>query len=77
MGSQVALCATQDNNIKNKMERALLKAKISYLMKCEKRLAQGEQDKRVIFYIESYQMEEALHVVRELEKEENGIEIIP
>lgn len=77
MGSQVALCATEDNDIKNRMERALLKARISYLMKCEKRLAQGEQNKRVIFYIESYQMEEALHVVRELKKEENGLEILP
>ena len=76
MGSQVALCATQDNEIKNKMERALLKARISYLMKCEKRLTQEEQNKRVVFYIESYQMEEALHVVRTLEKEENGLEIL-
>ena len=76
MGSQIALCATLDNEMKNKMERALLKARISYLMRCEKRLEQGEQNKKVTFYIESYQMEEALHVVRALEKEENGLEIL-
>lgn len=76
MGSQIALCATFDNEIKNKMERALLKAKISYLIRCEKRREQEEQNKKVTFYIESYQMEKALHVVRALEKEENGLEIL-
>ncbi len=76
MGSQVALCATQDNEIKNKMERALLKARISYLMKCERRLVQDEQNKRVVFYIEPYQLEEALHVVKALEKEEKGLEVL-
>ena len=76
MGSQVALCATQDNETKNKMERALLKARISYLMKCERRLVQDEQNKRVVFYIESYQLEEALHVVKALEKEEKGLEVL-
>lgn len=75
MGNQVALCATIDNELRNRTERALLKAQISYLMKCEKRLEQGKYDKKVIFYIESYQIEEAMHVVRELEKEENGLEI--
>lgn len=76
MGSQIALCATFDNEIKNKMERALLKAKISYLIRCEKRREQENQNKKVTFYIESYQMEKALYVVRTLEKEENGLEIL-
>lgn len=76
MGSQIALCATFDNEIKNKMERALLKAKISYLIRCEKRREQENQNKKVTFYIESYQMEKAFYVVRTLEKEENGLEIL-
>ncbi len=75
-GSQVALCATHDDELKNKTERALLKARISYLMKCEKRLEQEEQSKKVVFYIQQYQMQEALEVVRELEKEETGLEIL-
>lgn len=76
MGEQVALCATIDDELMNKTERALLKARISYLMKCEKRLAHGEQSKKVIFYIQPCQREEALKVVRTLEKEENGLEIL-
>ncbi len=76
MGNQIALCATVDDEMKNKTEKALLKAKIAYLMKCEKRLEKGEHDKKVVFYIESYQKEEALHVVRELEREEKGLEIL-
>ena len=76
MGDRVALCATVDDELKNKTEKALLKARISYLMKCEKKMAQEEQNKKVIFYIQSCQMEEALDVVRALEEEAFGLEIL-
>lgn len=76
MRGQVALCATMDDELKNKTERALLKAKISYLMKCEKRIAQEGKENKVVFYIEPCQMEQAMNVVKELEKEEKGIEIL-
>ena len=76
MGDRVALCAIVDDELKNKTERALLKARISYLMKCEKRMAQEEQNKKVIFYIQPCQMEEALGVVRALEEEDIRLEIL-
>ena len=45
-------------------------------MKCEKRIAQEGKENKVVFYIEPCQMEQAMNVVKELEKEEKGIEIL-
>ena len=45
---EMALCATRDKELKSEVERALLKAKISYLMKCEKQAESGKADESKI-----------------------------
>lgn len=73
---KVVLCATIDDITKNQTEKALLKAQISYLLSCEKKREQNKWDKRVFFYIEKNQLNEALEVVKELQQTEKELEII-
>lgn len=77
--TQIALCATLDDEIKNKTEKALLKARISYLMKCERQKEKNAEDaneKKVVFYIEQHQKERALEAIQELKEEYAEFEIL-
>lgn len=64
---QVAICAMTDNEIKSRVEKELLKAQISYLLKCEKQKYREEQINKnlgkVTFYIESNQKAKAMEIV--------------
>lgn len=73
--NKVALCATVNDAIKNQTEKALVKAQISYLLSCERKMEQSNWDKKVIFYIEQNQVNEALEVVKELQQTEKELEI--
>lgn len=73
--TKVALCATIDDVIKNQTEKALLKAQISYLLSCERKIEQSNWDKKVIFYIEQNQVNKALQVVKRLQQTEKELEI--
>lgn len=73
--TKVALCATVDDQTKNHAEKALLKAQISYLLRCERKMEQSNWDKKVIFYIEQNQVNEALKVVKGLQQTEKELEI--
>lgn len=72
---QIALCATLDDELKNRTERALLRAKVSYLMKCERNMEKEKKDKKVVFYIDKYQAAEALEAIQEIERDCREIEI--
>lgn len=74
---EMALCATRDKELKNEVERALLKAKISYLMKCEKQVQSDKVDERkIVFYIEPNDISEGLRVAEDLEKKYDGLELM-
>lgn len=73
--TKIALCATVDDLTKNQTEKALLKAQISYLLSCERKIEQSNWDKKVIFYIEQNQVNEALKVVKRLQQTEKELEI--
>lgn len=70
---QIALCATSDEECKNRTEKALLGAQVSYLMRCEKQLARKSE--QIVFYIEPYQRREALKAVKAIEEETDRLEI--
>lgn len=77
--TQIALCATLDDEIKNKTEKALLKARISYLMKCERQKeknAENANEKKVVFYIEQHQKERALEAIQKVKEEYAEFEIL-
>lgn len=74
---EMALCATRDKELKSEVERALLKAKISYLMKCEKQAESGKADEsKIVFYIEPNDISEGLRVAEDLEKKYDGLELM-
>lgn len=73
--SQIALCATNDVEIKNITERVLLKAKISYLMKCERQVEKNSNNK-IVFYIEKQEADRAIEVIKDLKHVESDLELL-
>lgn len=73
---QVALCATTDDEVKNKTEKALLRAEIAYLLKCEKIKNAEHKQRKVVFYIESGQINRAKNIVEVLREEASELEVM-
>ena len=71
--TQVALCATTDNETRNVTEKALLSAQIAYLMKCERQLEKENRESTVVFYIDRSQIFRAMDAIKNIDKNDLNI----
>lgn len=64
---QIEICSVSDNEVKREVEKALLKERISYLIRWEKpglvSTIFNKTKERIIFYISAIQLEDASRVM--------------
>lgn len=80
VNNEMDFCSVTDNNVKTVLEKAFMKARVSYFLRWEKpgffaRIFAGAKP-RIVFCINSAQAETAEEVIKELGDVESAVKMI-